>query len=91
MAGLIRRRHSAYTESASAGRSMPTTATAREVNQCPPAVSTKEAEAAFDYTCRYYLKISGAEFLEQYDGGLVRRNEANTALMRVFAMLPFVR
>jgi len=50
-----------------------------------------EAHAAFDHTCQYYLNISGNEFLRRLDRGEIHRDESNTALRRVFAMLPFVR
>jgi hypothetical protein len=50
-----------------------------------------EAKAAFDYTCRHYLKISGAEFLRLYDAGKFKPDQSNTKLMRVLAMLPFAR
>ena len=66
---------------------------ARELEQAheyAPEVSP-EAVSAFDYTCRYYLKVSGAEFLAKYDRGEIRLDDSNTALQRVLAMLPFVR
>jgi len=52
---------------------------------------SKESLAAFDYTCRYYLNLSGAEFLARYDRGEFSRTDSSIALSRVFAMLPFVR
>jgi hypothetical protein len=52
---------------------------------------TSEGMAAFDYTCRYYLNMSGADFLARYDRGEFRQQANNTGLMRVLAMLPFVR
>jgi hypothetical protein len=69
------------------------TVTAREVERRPEHAPVRSAEgiAAFDYTCRHYLKISGQEFLKRYDRGDVRPDDSNTALSRVFAMLPFVR
>ena len=50
-----------------------------------------EAKAAFEHTCQYYLRISGTEFLRRLDRGEIHRDESNTALCRVLAMLPFIR
>jgi hypothetical protein len=47
-----------------------------------------EAEAAFDQTCQYYLKMSGREFLRRLDRGEIRRDDSNMGLRRLFAMLP---
>lgn len=58
---------------------------------------TDEAKAAFDYTCRHYLNLSGEDFLRQYDSGVYRPaslddlNRDDTKLRRVLAMLPFAR
>jgi hypothetical protein len=53
---------------------------------------TDEAKAAFDYTCRHYLNLSGEDFLRQYDSGFYRPlNQDDTKLRRVLAMLPFAR
>lgn len=53
---------------------------------------TAEAKAAFDYTCRHYLNISGEEFLRQYDSGKYTVQDlSSTKLKRVISMLPFAR
>jgi hypothetical protein len=57
----------------------------------PSAAPSLEAMAAFDYTCRHYLKISGTEFLRRFDHGEIRPDPSNVRLSRVLAMLPFVR
>ncbi len=52
---------------------------------------TPEAKAAFDYTCQYYLQVSGQEFLRRYDAGEYNNSLSDTKLIRVLAMLPFAR
>jgi hypothetical protein len=50
-----------------------------------------ERMEAFDYTCRYYLKMPGLEFLRLYELGKVQVDNPSTPLLRVLAMLPMVR
>jgi hypothetical protein len=66
---------------------------AREAHERPkdrPAV-TSEAIQAFDRTCRYYLQMSGKEFLRRLDKGEFKHDPSNIRLSRVLAMLPFAR
>lgn len=52
---------------------------------------TREAMAAFDHTCRHYLRMSGEEFLRLYDAGQIDTGNPDVALRRVLSMLPFAR
>lgn len=56
----------------------------------PEAVS-EEARAAFEYTCQYYLNISGEEFLRRYDSGEIDLTNPTTAEERVIGMMAFAR
>ena len=64
---------------------------ARESTHEALAPVTEEAMKAFDYTCRYYLNMSGREFLRRLDNGEFKHDPSNTPLARVLAMLPFAR
>jgi hypothetical protein len=55
-----------------------------------PSGVTGESRKAFDYTCRHYLKISGAEFLKRFDAGEFS-DDVSTPVRRVKSMLPFAR
>ncbi len=63
--------------------------TDEESRTTPP--SGKSGKAAFDFTCRHYLKLSGEEFLKRYDAGEFSGSSLPTPVKRVLSMLPFVR
>jgi len=44
---------------------------------------------AFDFTCRHYLGVPGAEFLRAYKAGTINTKSPDTPTQRVLTMLPF--
>jgi hypothetical protein len=53
--------------------------------------TASEARELFDSVCQYYLSMSGAEFLKQWQENKITRadGESDHRISRVIAMLPF--
>lgn len=56
-----------------------------------PTATHAEMLEALDYTSRYYLNISGAEFAAKVDAGEITLGDDTPGLSRVFAMLEISR
>jgi len=68
---------------------MPTMATKLlEADEAIRAATEDEGKDAFDFTCRYFLNMPGADFLELWDAGKIDPTLPN--LSSVLTMLPFV-
>ncbi|MBI3971755.1 MAG: hypothetical protein HY332_10750 [Chloroflexi bacterium] len=51
----------------------------------------QEGHALLDQNARYYLGISGEEFLRRWKAGEYREPDADPNVMLVASLLPFVR
>jgi hypothetical protein len=69
------------------GSKMPITADEVEVHE----VEGSEGKDIFDSVCRYYLDMSGPEFLAKWDQGLITYADAenDSRISRVVSTLPF--
>ncbi len=68
---------------------------ARKIAGSGPVVEAdyESAFAAFDYTCRHYLKMPAADFLKLWESGAISAKDAesSTGLSRVLDMLSLLR
>lgn len=54
-------------------------------------LSTKEGRELFDKATRYYLGISGKEFIERLDAGEFEDPDEDPDVAEVLALVPFAR
>jgi hypothetical protein len=75
------------------GKPMPTVEKYEATNEAVAISETTEAEsrAFFDSVCRYYLGMSGPDFIENWNRGAItyEDGENDSRIQRVIAVLPF--